>query len=195
MPDSTDIAASQSPAKLDAMFESVMAELRVLAGQMMGGERGSHTLQPTALVNEAFVRLCRKGGNAQFNDKNHFFQVAAMTLRRLLVEHARSRARKKRGGGGNWKAISMDDADAAAQPGSIDMDEDDLLAIEEAMQKLAGDDPRLAKVVELRFFGGLTMQQIAQSLGVAERTVYNDWRFAQAKLRRALQTDLDSIES
>ncbi|MEK6703375.1 MAG: ECF-type sigma factor [Planctomycetota bacterium] len=194
MAEPQDPISPQPPAKLDAMFESVMAELRVLAGQMMGGERGSHTLQPTALVNEAFVRLCRKGGDAQFNDKNHFFQVAAMTLRRLLVEHARSRGRKKRGGGGNWKAIAMDDADAAAQPGTINMDGDDLLAIEEAMQNLAGDDPRLAKVVELRFFGGLTMQQIAQALGVAERTVYNDWRFAQAKLKRALQADLDSAD-
>lgn len=173
----------------DALFESVFDELYDLAKHLMSDERRSHTLQPTALVNEAYVRL--KRGDATYQDQNHFYQVAAKTLRNLLVDHARGKRRLKRGGGAA-KRLGLDDADIEQPIETMQFEPDELATLEAALVGLDAEDPRQAKVVELRFFGGRSMREIAAILGVSERSVHSDWTFAKARLRRALDAEASS---
>jgi len=150
-------------------------ELRELARRQMASERSGHTLQPTALVNEAYLRLVAdKEGT--FADRDSFFAAAANAIRRVLVDHARKRAREKRGGG--RKRVPLDGLDVA-EP----LADDELLELDEALARLARIDPTKARIVELRFFAGLTVQEIGTVLGASESTVRREWRMARAWLR------------
>jgi len=157
------------------LFPLVYRELRRQAGAMMNGERPDHTLQPTAVVSEVYLRLVRENG-AQWANRVQFYAVAAMVMRRILVDHAKRRNRKKRGGG--WKRVAFDDLIARA----IDRRDVDVRAVDEALNRLAEICPQRARVVVLTFFGGMTQVEIAEYLGVAERTVQRHWRSAKAWL-------------
>jgi len=158
----------------------VYDELRSLAARYMRSERRDHTLQPTALVHEAYVRLV-DASQIDLRGKTHFFALAALQMRRALVEHARGRGALKRGGSAN--RVTLDDAHAVVTGGVVDM-----LALDEALGKLSRDSPRQCRVVELRFFGGLSVEEAAQFLDVSPGTVKGDWRVAKAWLARELTT-------
>ena len=150
----------------------VYAELRKLARVRMAKTPPGNTLQPTALVHEAYVRLI---GNEDpsWDSRGHFFAAAAQAMRRILVEQARRKASKKHGGGRN--RIDLDDLEPAVEPPS-----EDVLALDEAMTRLEEADPRQARIVMLRYFAGLTNEEAAATLGISVRTVEREWRFARA---------------
>ena len=163
-------------AALDELLPIIHQELRRLARLQMRGERENHTLQTTALVNEAFLRLVdlRRIG---WQDRTHFLALSARLMRRVLVDHARSRGYQKRGGGAG--TITLDDA-LLASPGSGA----NFVALDDALQDLARLDARKSQVVELRFFGGLSVAETAEALGISPETVMRDWRFAKVWLLR-----------
>jgi RNA polymerase sigma factor (TIGR02999 family) len=165
---------------LDLLLPLVYTELRALAGQRLRHERPDHTLQPTALVHEVYVRLV--GVDIDVSDRVHFFAVAARSMRRILVDHARARARLKRGGG--HAPITLDERIAAVAERP-----EELVELDEALERLAALDPRRARVVELHYFGGLTYPEIGEALDVSEVTVYRDLRLARAWLADALRPD------
>ncbi len=168
------------PATRNGQLSSrVIAEIRGIAEILMRGEAIGHTLQATALVNEAWMRIMKRGDLAEATH-SEFLQIAAQAMRRVLVDHARAKRAEKRGG--NVRRVLLDSAIHFGQP---DLD---LADLDEAMDRLAALDARQAKVVELRFFGGLTMQEVAESLGVSKRTVESDWTFARAWLRKELES-------
>ena len=149
-------------------------ELHRLAAQILRSERSDHTLQPTALIHEVYLRI--GGGNSpQWQSRTHFFAVVATTIRRILIDYARAHRAERRGGG--ERPVSLEIAEASA-PCTYD----DLLVIDEALDRLAEAEPRAARVTELRFFAGLQESEIAEELGVAEITVKRDWKFARAWL-------------
>ena len=158
----------------------VYEELRRLAAARMACEAAGHTLQPTALVHEAWLRLVGDGAPTSWQSRGHFFAAAATAMRRILVENARRKHRLKRGGG--EVHVSLEDVDVA-EPGASD----DILQIHEALTKLEQASPQQAKIVELKFFGGLTNEEVAENLGIAERTVYRQWVCAKARLFRAIR--------
>lgn len=157
------------------------AELRRLAGVWMHDERPGHTLRATELVGEAWLRLEGSGRAPAWEDRGHFIAVAARTMRRVLVDHARKRAAEKRGG--QWQRLTLGAADDVAMD-----DPARFLALDDALERLAALDPRAAQVVELRFFGGLTMEEAAEQLGVSRRTAQGDWAMARAWLEGELST-------
>jgi RNA polymerase sigma factor (TIGR02999 family) len=162
----------------DRLVPLVYAELRGIARAHLRRERSGHTLAATALVHEAYLRLL--GGNyPAWNDRQHFFHAAAEAMRRVLVDHARKRARVKRGS--NPVRISLSDISVAT-----DDDPAALLALDEAIRRLEEQDPSAAEVVRLRFFAGLSVEDTAQALGLSERTVKREWAFARAWLYDAL---------
>ncbi len=163
----------------DKLLPLVYDEFRALARHYLQQERMNHTLQPTALVHEAYMKLVDQT-RVDWQGKSHFFAVAAQAMRRILVDHARSRQRDKRGGG--RARVVLDEA-VALSP----QKDEDVLALDEALEKLAKVDPRQAKVVELRFFGGLNVEEVAETLKVSKRTVEGDWMFARAWLSRELR--------
>jgi len=166
---------------LDALFPVVYDELRRLAGRFLKRERAGHTLQPTALVHEAYMRLSEQR-RIGWEDRARFFGAAAQTMRRILVNHARDRRAAKRGGGA--APITLDvDSDAALGLVSESPDED-LLAVDEALTALAALDPRATRVVELRYFAGLSIEETAEVLGISPATVKREWASARAWLRR-----------
>jgi RNA polymerase sigma factor (TIGR02999 family) len=149
-------------------------DLHARARHYMQRERRDHTLQPTALVHEAFLRLMRHK-DADLRSRTHFLAMASIVMRRVLVDHARERAAAKRIGG---KArVELHEGAAAQEPRS-----DEMLALDEALTRLAGCDARQARVVEMLFFGGMTEEEAAESLGISARTVKRDWRSARAWL-------------
>ena len=160
------------------LMELVYHDLHRMAAREMRRERGEHTLQTTALVHEAFLRLCG-GQPIDWRDRTHFFAVAAQQLRRVLVDHAR-RVRSEKRGGGNI-AATLFDSDGAAWH----FDER-LLAVDEALSRLETLDPRAAKVIELRFFGGLTETEAAEALDISLATLKRDWDFARSWLATQL---------
>jgi RNA polymerase sigma factor (TIGR02999 family) len=162
----------------DKLAPLVHHELRVLARRYMRRERSDHTLQATALVHEAYIRLIDVN-RVQWQNRTHFLAVAAQTMRRILVEFARQRHRQKRGG--DALRVTMDAAMDVAQDQSAD-----LVALSDALSALATFDPRMSQVVELRFFGGLTVQETADVLKVSPETVMRDWKTAKAWLLREL---------
>lgn len=166
-------------AALDCLVPYVEAELHRLAQLYLSRERGNHTLQPTALVNEAFVQLI-EGERVQWQNRAHFFGVTARLMRRILVEHARRRQQDKRGG--DWLRVSLTEAERAGDTHSAS-----LLALDEAPASLEKFDPRKSRIVELKFFGGLREEEVAEVLGLALRTVQRDWNLARAWLFNALQ--------
>jgi RNA polymerase sigma-70 factor, ECF subfamily len=158
----------------DRLFAASYQELRRLAAWHFRNEGPGQTLQPTALVNELYLRLFG-GEPVEWQNRAHFFAVAAQQLRRLLIEHARARLADKRGGG--QVRISLTDvAEIAAHR------EEDLIEVDEALRRLEELDPRSARVVELRFFGGLTEQEAAEAIGISVATLKRDWDFARAWL-------------
>jgi len=172
------VAAGDSGAAA-RLFPIVYDELRHLAAAALRRERASHTLQPTALVHEAFLRLVGFDA-ANVQDRHHFIAIAARAMRRVLVDHARSRGALKRGDGEH--RLCIDDVDVAASNGS----DVDLVGLDRAMERLAALDERQARIVELRFFGGLTVEETAVVIAASERTVKRDWQMARAWLRREL---------
>ena len=158
-------------------------ELRRLARAYLSRERNDHTLQATELVNEAYLRLA--GSNIEWGDKTHFFAVAARAMRRVLVDHARARGRTKRMG--QLQRVTLADGLGGTQ--EIDLER--LLDLDDALERLAARDERQARVVELRFFAGFTVPEVADALGVSKRTVEGDWAHARAWLHR----ELDSREA
>ena len=162
---------------LDELTPIVYGELRRIAAAYLHRERRDHTLQPTALVNEAYVRLVRDA-HLQATNRTHFFVLAAKLMREILVDHARRHRAGKRGSG-NKLTLCENDAVGAAP-------EVDLIALDKALDKLARLDERQGRIVELRFFGGLTEDEIAEALGLSRITVAREWRLAKAVLRREL---------
>ncbi|MEM7307864.1 MAG: ECF-type sigma factor [Planctomycetota bacterium] len=161
----------------DQLVPLVYDELRRMAGNLFRGQRADHTLQPTGLVHEAYMRLVR--GDA-YTDRQHFFRVAAVAMRRLLMDYARDRRAEKRGGG--QKRVVLD-PQLAETLGGVELD---LLALDEALTELARLNERQAKVVEMRFLAGLSAAETAEALGVTERTVFFDWRMARFWLEERL---------
>jgi RNA polymerase sigma-70 factor (ECF subfamily) len=152
----------------------VYAELRRLAAHYLRGERPGHTLQPTALVHEAYLRLT-KASEVDWQSRSHFFATAATVMRRILVDHARALRANKREG--LREAISLDEALVISPAKSVE-----LIALDDALDRLAKIDIRRSKIVELRFFGGLSEQETGEVLGISTRTVKRDWRIAKAWL-------------
>jgi RNA polymerase sigma-70 factor, ECF subfamily len=174
-------------AAYEQLVPLVYEELYRIARRQMSKERREHTLQPSALVNEAFIRLI-DCDQVNWQNRQHFFSLAAKVMREVLVNYAVSRTRQKRGG--SRQRLTFDETLVSNTTG---MALDDLLAINEALEQLGQEDERCARVVELMFFGGLTEKETADELGVSERTVKREWRYARLWLRRQL-TSSRSVE-
>lgn len=162
----------------DELLPLVYDSLRHIAQNRLRNEREAHTLQPTALVNEAYLKLVDQ--SVSWQSRAHFFGVAARLMREILIDHARARQRTKRGG--EWQRISLTDAETIAQEQTID-----LLTLDDALQRLALVDSRKSLVVELRFFGGLTLEETAEVLRISTPTVEREWRAARAWLQTELR--------
>jgi RNA polymerase sigma factor (TIGR02999 family) len=171
-------------AALEQLLPLVEAELRRLARIYMARERRGHTLQATALVNELFVRLVDAKG-LRWQDRSHFLGISARLMRRVLVDHARARGYQKRGGGA--ERVTFTDALAIAQEPALDV-----LDLDRALEALAAVDARKAKVVELRFFGGLSVEETADVLHMSNDTIKRDWRLAKLWLLRELEGTRDA---
>jgi len=169
---------SGAAGSLDRLVPVVYDELRVIAHRQLAARDRGSTLSTTALVHEAYMKLVDQS-RAQWRDRAHFFAVASLAMRHVLVDRAKARMRMKRGGGQHH--FTLDEATIGA-----DDQPDALLELDEALKRLAALDPRLARVVEYRFFGGLTEDEIAEAMGVTRRTVQRDWAKARALLHRAL---------
>ena len=163
---------------LDLLMPLVYDELHRLAGAYLRRERREHTLQPTALVNEAYLKLIDQR-NATWNNRSQFFGVAAQLMRRILVDHARAHHAEKRGGSGF--NVSLSKAHRFGEEPDLD-----LLALHEALERLAAIDAQQARVVELRFFGGLTIEETAEVMALSHATIEREWHMARAWLRREL---------
>ncbi len=167
-------AAGGDTVSLNQLYDLVFAELRAMAAHKMASERPGHTLQPTALVNEAYLRLGRSEG-FKFENRAHFFTAAAEAMRRILVDNARRHSQLKRGG--NQERVEFCETRIAAPDG-----DDKLLMVHEALDDLAREDPIKAEVVKLRYFVGLKHQEIADALGVSEPTIRRHWAVARVRL-------------
>jgi RNA polymerase sigma factor (TIGR02999 family) len=165
-------------AALDQLIPLVYTELRQLARRYMSRERSGHTMQTTALIHEAYLRLVDQN-QVRWENRAHFLGIAARLMRQILIEHARRHTRAKRGGGAG--TIALDEAAIVSQTRAAE-----LLALDDALERLAAIDPRKSRVVELRFFGGLSVEEAAIVLNVAPNTVLRDWRLAKAWLHREI---------
>jgi RNA polymerase sigma factor (TIGR02999 family) len=166
-------------AALERLVPLVYGELRKIAARVLRGERDGHTLQPTALVHEAYLRMCDQK-DVQWQNKAHFLGCAAQVMRHILVDSARAHRAGKRGGGA--ARVTLDDALGVAAARPLDV-----VALDDALSALAALDARQARVVELRYFGGLSIEETAEVLGVSPATVSNDWAIARTWLRRELR--------
>lgn len=167
-------------AALEKLMPLVYSELRRLASNYLRRERAEHTLQPTALVNEAYLKLVHQK-NAKWQNRAHFFGISAQLMRRILVDHARQHRAVKRGGSAQQRISITSVEKLAKQP------EVDLLALNEALDELAKMDPQQSRIVEMKFFGGLSIEEIAEVLSIGHATVERDWKMARAWLRRQLE--------
>ena len=165
----------------DRLMELVYAELRRQAAAYIRRERVEHTLQPTALVNEAYLRLIGQE-RVEWQDRAHFFGIAAQMMRRILVDYARGRGRAKRFGGAI--RVELDDRIGAVEPPDTE-----LLLVDRALTELAGVDPRQGQIVELRYFGGLNDEEVAEALGISRSTVTREWRIAKGWLYRRIAAE------
>jgi RNA polymerase sigma-70 factor (ECF subfamily) len=165
-------------AALDELLPLIYQELHRMARRHLGRERGGHTLQTTALVHEAYLRLIDQQG-VGWQNRAHFFAIAAQMMRRILVDHARARHYQKRGGGA--QQVSFDEALVVSDERAAEV-----VALDEALMGLAEFDPRKSQIVELRFFGGLSIEETAEVLGVSPGTVMRDWTLAKTWLQRAI---------
>ncbi len=177
-------SSGDSRSEIDVLLPLVYDELHALARRELLRERIGHTLQPTALIHEVYLKLAATDRMA-WRDRAHFLASAVQAIRRILVDHARTRDRQRRGGG-QWQRVPLDTIAPPAVDGRIP---DDLIAIDEAIGRLAEKGPRQARLVELRFFGGLSVEEAAEVLDVSPRTAAGDWVLAKAWLRRALGSD------
>lgn len=170
--------AEGDPHAANQLLPLIYDELRQLAAQKLAHETPGHTLQATALVHEAYLRLVGPADERRWNDRGHFFAAAAAAMRHILVDNARRKRRAKHGG--SRRRVPLEDTPAAPA------DAEALLALDEALTRLAADDPESAAVVQLRYFAGLSVEEAAQSLGLSRATAYRHWTFARAWLRQEL---------
>lgn len=175
-------AEAGDPNAAAALLPLVYDELRTLAAARMAEERAGHTLQPTALVHEAYLRLVGPGAGRAWNGRGHFLATAAEAMRHILVDNARRKLRGKRGGG--RPRVELDEA-VPAPPEEAEQ----LLALDEALEKLAAEDPEAAALVKLRYFAGLSVEDAAGALGVSRAGAYRHWAFARAWLLERLASD------
>lgn len=166
------------------LLPMVYDELRALAEHCFRNERGNHTLQPTALVHEAYMRLVDQT-SIEWKSRNQFFVIAAKAMRNILVDHARTKGRAKRGG--NWQEVTLDAVEATMSLDETDSEQLDLERLNAALEELAALDERKARLVELRFFAGLNEKDAAEVLGIARSTASEHWRMARAWLHRAMK--------
>ncbi|QDV47816.1 RNA polymerase sigma factor [Stieleria neptunia] len=177
-------ASSGNRPAADQLIQQVYEKLRALAAELLRHESPTHTLQPTALVNEVYLRMVDQN-RVDWKATTHFYAISARMMRRILVDHARGKKREKRGGG--RQRIELEDDLCVTH-----RNDEDVLAVDDAIVKLASLHPRQAEIVELRFFGGLSVAQVAETLGVSKRTVEADWTFLRAWLRRELSEANDA---
>jgi len=170
---------SGRPEAVEDLLPLIYDELHRRAAAYMRRERQNHTLQPTALVHEAYIKLLDQRGG-KWNDREHFFAIASKVMRRILVDHAKSRHRQKRGG--TSEDLPLDDALIAG----VDLDRTDLMALDEALKRLAKLDEQQERLIELRYFGGLTLDEAARTLGISRATAARDWQWAKAWLHREM---------
>ena len=175
---------ADDPGAAQRLMGLVYDDFRALAKAYLDREPAGHTLQPTALVNEAYLRLVDQT-RVNWKGKTHFFAVGATIMRRILVDHARAKRREKRGGGRNRVSL-QDDMQIS------DRVDEDVLSVDDAIERLGKKDARQAKIVELRFFGGLTVAEVAEVLGVSKRTVESEWTMIRAWLRRDLENQVQA---
>ncbi len=188
--------ATAAPDRIRLLLPLVYNQLRAAAQRQMAGERAGHTLAATALVHEAYLKLVGPR-EIPWEHRGHFYAAAAEAMRQILLDHAKSRARRKRGGGRAHVSLEdvaavIEDGKAGAAHGSGLEQRDgspDFIALDEAIRRLEARDPRVAQVVHLKYYAGLEIAQVALALGISERTVKNDWAFAKAWLERALFDD------
>jgi RNA polymerase sigma factor (TIGR02999 family) len=176
------------PQAAEQLLPLVYSELRQLATQKLAHETPGQTLQATALVHEAYLRLVDVEQAQQWNSRAHFFAAAAEAMRRILVENARRKRRPKHGGG--RKHIDLAEADPCYLANN-----DEILAVDDALELLAAEDPQAARLVQLRYFGGLSVEEAAELLGIARSTAYEHWAYARASLSVKLGMDVDSEQS
>ena len=177
-----EAAAKGEAGAAEALLPLVYKQLRGLARQRMARERAGHTLQATALVSEAYLRLVGDEGRAHFAGSAHFFHAAGEAMRRILIEHARARGRFKRGGGVGRRRVPLNVVDLATEVNFADA-----VALDEAFCRLEQESPDAAEVVRLRFYAGLSVEETAATLGVSPRTVNRAWTYARAWLFEALE--------
>jgi RNA polymerase sigma factor (TIGR02999 family) len=171
------------PHAAEQLLALVYDELRQLAAQKLAQEKPGQTLQATALVHEAYIRLVDVEKAQHWNSRGHFFAAAAEAMRRILVDQARRKQADKRGG--KRRRVPLEAVDAAHNP----PDQDDLLAIDEALSRLAAEDPQAARLIELRYFAGLSLEEAAELVGVSRSSAYEHWSFARVRLRCLLQDE------
>lgn len=181
-PGNGDSANEPDGTDRDTMFLELYAQLRAMARSHLAAERRNHTLQPTELVHNAWLRLAHAGATPGCSP-SELLAAAAQAMRRVLIDHARARVRLKRGGG-SARLVSLDAVDLAAT-GSFD----GILAVDEAIRRLEQAYPKAAEIVRLRFYVGLSMEEVAKALGMSERSVFREWSYARAWLLTRLQAD------
>lgn len=174
-----------SPEAMDKLMPMVESELRRIAANYMRRERPGHTLQTSALVNEAYLKLVDQR-QVRWQNRSHFFALASQLMRRILLDHARSQRRVKRGG--DAIPLNLDDVAVMAPEKSAE-----LVALDDALTRLAEFDSRKSKIVEMRFFGGLTVDEVAEALGIAPITVMLHWRLARAWLQREMRSETELV--
>jgi RNA polymerase sigma factor (TIGR02999 family) len=174
-----DAIAAGDPHAAADLLPLLYDELRKLAATRLAQEKPGQTLQPTALVHEAYLRLVGEGEGSHWDNRGHFFAAAAEAMRRILVESARRKNRAKHGG--HLQRVDLDDQDVPVRPPP-----EEILALDEALTRLAQEDPEAARVVQLHFFAGLSIEQAAEALGVSRATAYREWAFARAWLQCAI---------
>ena len=167
------------PRASEQLLPLVYEELRRLAAQKLAHEKPGQTLQATALVHEAYLRLVEKDQARRWDGRGHFFAAAAQAMRRILIDRAREKGREKRGG--KLQRLDIDTLDLAAK-----VTPDQLLAVDDALSRLAAEDPTAARIVELRYFAGMTVDEAGQALGISTTTAYRHWNYARAWLHSEL---------
>lgn len=180
--------SQKNPDSPNELFPVIYSELRQVAGRYLRKERRNHTLQPTALVHEAWIRLQNDRGD-EWQGRTHGLALGAQAMRRLLIDHGRHQKRDKRGGGA--QPVALDDLLIASKTGAVPVE--DLLTLEDALARLEAVDERAAQVVTLRFYSGMSNPEIAQHLNLSLRTVEGDWTFARAWLKRELSGQQGTI--
>ena len=175
-------AAAGDPKAAADLLPLVYTELRTLAAARLAAERPGQTLQPTALVHEAYLRLVGPAGDPGWDGRGHFFAAAAEAMRRILVDHARAKLADKRGGG--RRRVPLDAADVGFTSPA-----EDLLDIDDALPRLAAEDPQASQLIQLRHFGGLSIEDAAEVVGISRSTAYEHWSYARARLKSLLDRE------